>query len=212
MKMISRRSLGQALGLVAAAALTTSAFTLEARADVVTGEAAPTFSVLTATGESLSLESLAGRTIVLEWTNHGCPYVQRHYGSEHMQSLQASAAEDDVVWVQVISSAPGEQGHVEAEEALSLNVERGASPTHVVLDPSGDLGRLYDARTTPHMYVIDAEGVLQYQGGIDDQPRPRPGDPEPTDYVSMALAAVSAGETPDPAQTQPYGCNVKYAY
>ena len=126
--------------------------------------------------------------------------------------MQRAAAEDDVVWVQVISSAPGEQGYVQAEEALSLNVERGASPAHVVLDPSGDLGRLYDARTTPHMYVIDAEGVLQYQGGIDDQPRPRPGDPEPTDYVSMALAAVSAGEAPDPAQTQPYGCNVKYAY
>ena len=93
MKMISRRSLGQALGLVAAAALTTSAFTLEARADVVTGEAAPTFSVQTASGEALSLESLAGQTVVLEWTNHGCPYVQRHYGSEHMQSLQASAAQ-----------------------------------------------------------------------------------------------------------------------
>jgi peroxiredoxin len=212
MKSISRRSLGQAMSFVAAAALTVTAFAVEARADVVTGEAAPAFSVETATGEALSLESLAGRTIVLEWTNHGCPYVQRHYGSEHMQTLQANAAADDVVWVQVISSAPGEQGHVEAEEALALNVERGASPAHVVLDPSGDLGRLYDARTTPHMYVIDAEGVLQYQGGIDDQPRPRPGDPEPTDYVSMALAAVSAGETPDPAQTQPYGCNVKYAY
>lgn len=212
MKTLSRRTLGQALGLVAAAALTASAFTLEAFAEVVTGEAAPTFSVETASGELLSLESLSGQTIVLEWTNHGCPYVQRHYGSGHMQTLQASAAEDDVVWIQVISSAPGEQGHVDAEEALALNVERGANPAHVVLDPSGDLGRLYDARTTPHMYVIDAGGVLQYQGGIDDQPRPREGDPEPTDYVTLALAAVSAGETPDPAQTQPYGCNVKYAH
>ena len=212
MKMISRRTLGQAMGLVAAAALTATALTHNAFADVVTGEAAPAFSVETASGEALSLDSLAGQTVVLEWTNHGCPYVQRHYGSEHIQTLQANAAADDVVWIQVISSAPGEQGYVEAEEALALNVERGANPAHVVLDPSGDLGRLYDARTTPHMYVIDGDSVLQYQGGIDDQPRPRPGDPEPTDYVSMALAAVSAGETPDPAQTQPYGCNVKYAY
>lgn len=212
MKMISRRTLGQALGLVAAAALTATALTHNAFADVVTGEAAPAFSVETASGEALSLDSLAGQTVVLEWTNHGCPYVQRHYGSEHIQTLQANAAADDVVWIQVISSAPGEQGYVEAEEALALNVERGANPAHVVLDPSGDLGRLYDARTTPHMYVIDGDSVLQYQGGIDDQPRPRPGDPEPTDYVSMALAAVGAGETPDPAQTQPYGCNVKYAY
>ena len=212
MKMISRITLGQAMGLVAAAALTATAFTHDAFADVVTGEAAPVFSVETASGEALSLDSLAGQTVVLEWTNHGCPYVQRHYGSEHIQTLQANAAADDVVWIQVISSAPGEQGYVEAEEALALNVERGANPAYVVLDPSGDLGRLYDARTTPHMYVIDADSVLQYQGGIDDQPRPRPGDPEPTDYVSMALAAVSAGETPDPAQTQPYGCNVKYAY
>jgi len=212
MKMLSRRLMGQAMGFAAATVLTTSAFTLEARADVVTGEAAPAFTVETASGETLSLDSLSGQTVVLEWTNHGCPYVQRHYGSEHIQGLQAGAADDDVVWLQIISSAPGEQGHVGAEEALALNQERGATPAHVVLDPSGELGRLYDARTTPHMYVIDADGVLQYQGGIDDQPRPRPGDPEPTDYVTLALAAVSAGETPDPAQTQPYGCNVKYAY
>ncbi|WP_286800541.1 redoxin domain-containing protein [Oceanicaulis sp. UBA2681] len=212
MVTVSRRSLGQLMSVCAAAALTITAFTLEARADVVTGEAAPAFSVQTATGEALSLDSLSGQTVVLEWTNHGCPYVQRHYGSEHIQNLQASAAGDDVVWVQIISSAPGEQGYVEAEEALSLNEERSAAPAHVVLDPSGDLGRLYDARTTPHMYVIDGEGVLQYAGAIDDQPRPRADSPEPTDYVTMALAAVSNGQSPDPAQTQPYGCNVKYAY
>jgi hypothetical protein len=140
MLTMSRRSLGQLMSVCAAAALTITAFTLEARADVVTGEAAPAFSVQTATGETLSLESLSGQTVVLEWTNHGCPYVQRHYGSEHIQTLQSAAAEDDVVWVQVISSAPGEQGHVEAEEALSLNEERGADACPCRSRPVGRSG------------------------------------------------------------------------
>ena len=207
--MISRRSLTTIAGLSAASLLTVAAVAAEARADAAPGEPAPAFSGLTATGDTISLSDFEGRTVVLEWTNHGCPYVVRHYGGA-MQGLQTAAAEDDIVWIQVISSAPGEQGHVDGPTALDLNEERGADVAHTILDPDGEIGRAYDARTTPHMYVIDAEGVLQYAGGIDDQPRPRDGDPAPTPYVTMALDALAAGETPDPAATAPYGCSVKY--
>ncbi len=207
--MISRRSLTTAAGLGAASLLTLAAFAAEARADAVPGEAAPAFTGLTAAGETISLSDFAGQTVVLEWTNHGCPYVQRHYGG-NMQGLQADAAEDGIVWIQVISSAPGEQGHVDGPTALSLNEDRSATVAHTILDPEGTIGRAYDARTTPHMYVIDGAGVLQYAGGIDDQPRPRDGDPAPTPYVTMALDALAAGGTPDPAATMPYGCSVKY--
>lgn len=207
--MISRRSLTTAAGLGAASLLTLAAFAAEARADAVPGEAAPAFTGLTAAGETVSLSDFAGQTVVLEWTNHGCPYVQRHYGG-NMQGLQTAAAEDGIVWIQVISSAPGEQGHVDGPTALNLNEERSAMVAHTILDPDGTIGRAYDARTTPHMYVIDGAGVLQYAGGIDDQPRPRAGDPAPTPYVTMALDALAAGETPDPAATMPYGCSVKY--
>ncbi|MGJ3230224.1 MAG: redoxin domain-containing protein [Oceanicaulis sp.] len=206
---LTRRNLTTLGGVFAASALTLAAFALEARADAVPGEAAPAFTGLTAAGETISLSDFAGQTVVLEWTNHGCPYVVRHYGG-NMQALQTAAAEDGVVWIQVISSAPGEQGHVDAATALSLNEERGAAPAHTILDPEGVIGRAYDARTTPHMYVIDGAGVLQYAGGIDDQPRPREGDPAPIPYVTQALDAVAEGRMPDPAATMPYGCSVKY--
>jgi mannose-6-phosphate isomerase-like protein (cupin superfamily) len=208
--MMSQRPQTVITSLAAAALVSVAAFTADARADAIPGEAAPAFTAITATGESVSLSDFAGQTVVLEWTNHGCPYVVRHYGG-NMQAHQAAAAVDDVVWIQVISSAPGEQGHVEGAQALSLNEERGASVAHTLLDPEGVIGRAYDARTTPHMYVIDGEGLVQYAGGIDDQPRPRAGDPEPIAYVTNALAALSAGQSPDPAATAPYGCSVKYA-
>ncbi|MEQ8405174.1 MAG: redoxin domain-containing protein [Oceanicaulis sp.] len=206
---MTRRTLTTFGGVFAASALTVAAFAVEARADAVPGEAAPAFTGVTASGETVSLSDFAGQTVVLEWTNHGCPYVVRHYGGS-MQTLQAEAAADDVVWVQVISSAPGEQGHVDGPTAISLNEERGAAPAMTILDPEGTIGRAYDARTTPHMYVIDGEGVVQYAGGIDDQPRPRDGDPAPTPFVTNALEALAAGRTPDPAATRPYGCSVKY--
>lgn len=207
---LSRRSLTLAGGLFAASALTVAAFAAGARADAVPGAPAPSFNGQTAAGETVSLSDFAGQMVVLEWTNHDCPYVRRHYNSGNMQRLQSSAAEQDAVWIQVISSAPGEQGYVSADRALELNAERGAPAAHVILDPEGVIGRAFDARTTPHMYVIDAAGQLQYAGGIDDQPRPRDNDPEPIDFVGDAMTAVAAGETPDPAATAPYGCSVKY--
>jgi len=199
---LTRRNFTTLGGLLAASALTLAAFAAQARAEAVPGQPAPAFTGVTASGETISLSDYAGRTVVLEWTNHGCPYVQRHYGG-HMQDLQASAAEDGVVWIQVISSAPGQQGHVDGAAAVALNAERGAAPAATILDPEGEIGRAYDARTTPHMYVVDA-------GGIDDQPRPAEGDPAPIAYVTDALDALAAGETPDPAATRPYGCSVKY--
>lgn len=206
--VVNRRSTTGPLSVAIASALTVFAVVAEASAQVP-GEAAPAFTGTSSTGDSVSLSDLAGRTVVLEWTNHDCPYVRRHYEG-NMQSLQQAAAEDDVVWIQVISSAPGEQGHVDSATALALNEERGATVAYTLMDPEGTIGRAFDARTTPHMYVIDGEGVLQYAGGIDNIPRPRADSPEPTPFVTLALDAVAEGRTPDPAATAPYGCSVKY--
>lgn len=202
----SGRTFALTASLLAAGALSFGA----AHAEPVIGERAPDFTATTATGETVSLADFAGQTVMLEWTNHDCPFVVRHYQG-NMQGLQAEAAENGVVWIQVISSAPGEQGYVSAERALALNEERGANVAHVFMDPEGVIGRAYDARTTPHMYVIDGEGVLRYNGGIDDQPRPRAGDPAPIPYAQNALNAVLAGGEVELTETQPYGCNVKYA-
>ncbi len=204
----NRYSMAGPVSAAIAAALTAFAFVAPARAQVP-GEAAPDFTGFNAFGETVSLSDFDGQTVVLEWTNHDCPYVRRHYQG-NMQSLQQDAANDGVVWIQVISSAPGEQGFVDGATAASLNTERGATVDHTLIDPEGVIGRAYDARTTPHMYVIDGEGVLQYAGGIDDIPRPREDSPEPTPFVTMALDAVAEGRTPDPAATPPYGCSVKY--
>jgi hypothetical protein len=204
---INRRTFALTASLLAATAFSFGA----AYATPVVGERAPDFTATTAAGETVSLSDFAGQTVMLEWTNHGCPYVVRHYGG-NMQAQQGAAAEAGVVWIQVISSAPGEQGYVSAEEALALNEERGAANVdHIFMDPEGVIGRAYDARTTPHMYVIDAEGTLRYNGGIDDQPRPRAGDPDAIPYAQLALNAVLAGEEVEMPETQPYGCNVKYA-
>ena len=176
------------------------------------GEPAPGFEAVTSKGETVSLSDFAGRNVVLEWTNDGCPFVQKHYGSGNMQSLQGRTTADGTVWLTVISSAPGEQGHADGARADALTEERGAKPTHVLLDPEGDLGRLYGARTTPHMYVVDAEGTLAYAGAIDTIASTDPGDvPRADNYVAAALDALKAGQAVTVRQTQPYGCSVKYA-
>jgi peroxiredoxin len=173
---------------------------------------APTFSAMTADGKAVSLADYKGKTVVLEWTNHDCPYVRKHYGSGNMQTQQKAAAAQGVVWLQVISSAPGQQGHVDGAAAQKLNADRGAAPAATLLDPKGELGKLYGAQTTPHMYVIKADGTLAYKGGIDSLATPDKNDiakAEP--YVTEALAAVAAGRKVEKASTRPYGCSVKYA-
>ncbi|WP_457319911.1 redoxin domain-containing protein [Roseateles sp. P5_E11] len=173
---------------------------------------APTFSATTADGKTVNLADYKGKTVVLEWTNHDCPYVRKHYGAGNMQTQQKAAAAQGVVWLQVISSAPGQQGHVDGATAQKLNADRGAAPTATLLDPKGELGKLYGAQTTPHMYVIKADGTLAYKGGIDSLATPDKADiakAEP--YVTEALAAVAAGRKVEKASTRPYGCSVKYA-
>lgn len=186
--------------------LTTSALALPQ-----VGQPAPDFSAVDSAGKRHQLSDYRGRSVVLEWTNHDCPYVRKHYGAGNMQAQQRDATASDVVWLSIISSAPGKQGHVSGTEADRLTRERTASPSAVLLDESGEVGRLYGAKTTPHMFVIDGDGVLRYMGGIDSIASADAADiarAEP--YVRTALTQLQAGQPVQPAVTRPYGCSVKY--
>src|SRR5262245_51053831 len=163
----TRREVLAALGATALAGGITST---RAKAAVQTGIAAPGFTAVDSKGAQHTLAAYKGKTVVLEWTNHECPYTVKHYATGNMQALQKSATDRGAVWLTVVSSRPGTQGYVNGLEADKLTDDRRAHPTAVLLDPKGDLGRLYSARTTPHMYVVDAAGMLVYMGGIDDQP------------------------------------------
>ncbi len=175
------------------------------------GEMAPQFTGVDSSGKSRTLSELRGKTVVLEWTNHDCPFVGKHYSTGNMQKLQKEAVRDGVVWLSVISSAPGRQGHVAPEKADKLTTDRQAAPTAVILDSEGKIGRAYAARTTPHMFVINAKGALVYKGAIDDKPSANHADvPIARNYVREALNAVSAGKPADPDTTRAYGCSVKY--
>lgn len=172
---------------------------------------APDFTAIDTSGKQQSLAVLRGKIVALEWTNHDCPYVRKHYGAGNMQALQRQAADAGVVWLSVISSPPGYQGHVTPEKANELTQSRKAAPAAVLLDPNGKMGRAYDARTTPQMFLINAEGLLVYMGGIDSIPSTRVDDLEKaTPYFRDALAAVTKGEPVKNAVTRPYGCAVKY--
>jgi peroxiredoxin len=209
MSQTKRKRFGVIFGGAAAAAAIAVAATAAYAATV--GEPAPAFSENNTAGKPVSLADFKGKTVVLEWTNNGCPFVQKHYNSTNMQKTQRAAVEDGVIWISVISSKPGSQGHVTGAEADKLTVSRGAMPTHVLLDPDGSMGRAYGAKTTPHMFVIDPSGKLAYNGAIDSIKSSNPKDiAKATNYVAAALTAVEAGKTPDPALTVPYGCDVKY--
>jgi peroxiredoxin len=198
------------LSLVLSAVLLAGS-SLSAQAAPKVGEPAPAFSGIDTAGKTWVLSELRGQPVILEWTNHDCPYVKKHYESDNMQALQREATADGYLWLSVISSAPGKQGHVSPEQADALTTERQAAPTAVLLDESGEIGRAYGARTTPQMFVIDADGVLVYMGGIDDRPTTNPADiPGATNYVRAALAERDAGEPVSQPVTRPYGCSVKY--
>ena len=176
-----------------------------------TGDTVENMTVVDSNGTSHDLSDFAGKTVVLEWTNHGCPYVKKHYNTDNMQGLQKEATADDVVWLSVVSSAPGKQGYVSGEEANTLTTDRGAAPTAVILDAEGVAGKRFAAKTTPHMYIIDGEGTLRYQGAIDDNPSSNPATVDgATNYVRVALAEMAAGGDVTTTDTQPYGCSVKY--
>ena len=174
------------------------------------GQPAPNFTLVDADGTRRSLEDFRGRTVVLEWTNEGCPYVKKHYTGA-MQALQREAVADGVVWLTIISSAPGTQGYVEGEEARQWKTRTNGAATHLLLDPTGEVGKLYDAKTTPDMRVIDGEGIVRFVGGIDDRPTNKVEDLDgANNYVRAALADMEAGRPVQTAFATPYGCSVKY--
>ena len=175
------------------------------------GKTAPDFAATDTQGKPIRLADLKGKLVVLEWSNHQCPYVRKHYGSGNMQKTQAAARELGVVWITIISSAPGEQGHVSAPEADRLTVERNARPDHVVLDPRGQIGRPYAARVTPHMFVVGTDGTLLYKGGIDSIRSSRVSDIDKAkNYVTVALGEIKAGKPIADADTIAYGCTIHY--
>ena len=206
-----RRRLAAAAALACAALLFALDLAAAPAASPAVGQPAPPFSGQDTAGKTWDLAALKGKNVILEWTNDGCPYVQKHYESGNMQALQREAAAAGFVWLSVISSAPGKQGHVSAAEADALTKGRKAAPTAVILDPSGTIGRAYAAKTTPHMYVIDKTGTLVYMGAIDDRPTTDPGDISGSkNYVRQAMADLGAGRAVAEPVTRPYGCSVKY--
>lgn len=172
------------------------------------GKPAPDFTLTDLDGKSVTLSSLKGKTVVLEWVNQECPFVIRHYNKTgNIPALQKSAAADGVVWLLINSAAPGKQGDYDTAKVKAWMEKTGAAPSHYFRDSDGKVGTLYDAKTTPHMYVINPDGVLVYNGAIDNSPR---GGGVVENHVTAALAAVKAGEMPKTSVTVPYGCSVKY--
>ena len=182
-----------------------------AHAAATVGQPAPAFTLTDTQGTSHSLADFAGKTVVLEWFNHECPFVKKHYGAGNMQKQQNAATGKGVVWLVVNSSAPGKQGHVNAEQANAVLGEWKATPTAFLLDHDGTVGKAYGAKTTPHMFVIDGAGVLRYNGAIDSNPSADPADiPGATQFVDAALGDLAANRAVARGTTQPYGCSVKY--
>lgn len=211
MSLFAPRTIPAAAVALATAAVLSLSGASFARDPLQPGKSAPEFTATDSAGKPVQLSTLRGKTVVLEWTNHDCPYVMKHYGSGTMQKLQKDSTDKGVVWLTVVSSAKGRQGHVAGMEADKLTVDRKASPTGVLLDPEGKLGRLYGATTTPHMFVIDKAGTLAYMGAIDDKPSTsRDTIATARPYVREALDALSSGKPVATASTRPYGCSVKY--
>ncbi len=182
-----------------------------AYAGVKVEQDAPTFSLPNTKGEQVSLADYKGKYVVLEWTNHLCPYVKKHYESDNIPAMQRNYTKQDVVWLSIISSAEGKQGYVSSQEADELTKSRNAAPTHVLFDTDGKVGKLYGAKTTPHMYIIDPSGTLKYAGGIDSIKSAKQSDiKKAVPYVEDGLTALLSGKEVKDKLTPPYGCSVKY--
>ena len=185
--------------------------TLPVNASPKIGEIAPDFSAIDIHGNDFNLADQKGKIVVLEWTNHLCPFVKKHYSTNNMQNTQKTATENDVVWVSIVSSAPGKQGYVTPEEAIKIEEEVGAHATTRILDTTGEIGKLYAAKTTPNMFIISKEGKLEYSGAIDDKPSPKPASVEGAEnLVLKALDEISTGRSVEVSKTVPYGCSIKY--
>ncbi len=175
------------------------------------GDAAPEFTAAASNGKTVRLADYRGRYVVLEWHNNGCPYVGKQYNSGNMQRLQKQWTSKGVVWLTILSSAPGKQGYVTASEENDYLTKEQAAPTAALLDPTGEIGHLYDAKTSPQMVVINPQGVVIYSGAIDDKPTTDLQDvQDATNYVSLALEQAMAGKPVATPATRPYGCSVKY--
>ena len=181
-------------------------------ATAVVGQPAPAFSVTDSSGKAVSLADFRGKTVVLEWVNPGCPYVRKHYDSANMQGTQKSATDKGVVWLSVNSTAQGHSDYKKPADMAAWMQSQKAAATHTLMDSDGKIGKAYGARTTPHMYVVDAKGTLAYAGGIDDTPSANPADVKTAkNHVNAALGDVLAGKPVAQATTRPYGCSVKYS-
>jgi hypothetical protein len=177
------------------------------------GAKAPDFSLTDTDGKPVRLADFLGKVVVLEWTNHECPFVRAHYESGVMQALQHRAREEGVVWLSIVSSAPGTQGYVDAAAGDAVSRAQKAEPAAKLLDPSGKVGHLYGAKVTPHMFVIDRQGVVTYNGAIDDRDTYRRDEAKAArgNLVAAALSATEQGVPVANPSTVPYGCTVKYA-
>lgn len=199
--------------------LTTAAITLAAVASLAAspalanpevGKPAPDFSAKDIAGKDVSVKALADKIVVLEWSNHECPFVKKFYEAGKMQELQKTYTAKNVVWVKIISSAPGKQGHVSAKDAAEIAAKQNSVASHIVLDETGAIGKAYGAKTTPHMFVLN-KGSVAYMGAIDDKSSAKSTDiAGAKNYVAAALDALLAGKPVETASTQPYGCSVKY--
>ena len=211
--MKNAKTFARLLAVAAIATLGTVAWNASrpAQADATVGKAAPNFSLKDSNGRTRKLSDFRGRIVVLEWLNHDCPFVKKHYNSGNMQRVQRQARANGAVWLSINSSASGKQGHVNGAQANSLTKSKNAAPSAVLLDASGKVGRAYNAKTTPHMYLISERGTVLYNGAIDDKPSADEADVKGAkNFVLAALAQAKRGERISVPVTQPYGCSVKY--
>jgi peroxiredoxin len=194
-------------GVTLSALAVTGLYATEAQVN----EPAPDFTLTSIAGNEHSLSDFEGKTVVLEWTNPNCPFVVKHYDSGNMPELQESATEEGVVWLTINSTNPGHRDYEDAQSLQAWLDETGAAQTALLMDESGEVGQMYGAKTTPHMYIINPEGTLVYQGAIDSIPSADKSDiADATNYVKAALNSLQAGEMPESQQERPYGCSVKY--
>ncbi|WP_041674983.1 thioredoxin family protein [Ramlibacter tataouinensis] len=192
-----------------AASLTALAATAQAAATV--GQPAPEFTLKDAAGKTVRLSDFRGKHVVLEWTNPGCPFVQKHYNSGNMPATQKAATDQGVVWLSVNSTARDSGDWLEPAKLMAWKQERKAAPTAVLMDEEGTVGKSYGARTTPHLYIVDPQGRLVYAGGIDSIPSANAQDiPRATNYVRQGLGEALSGKPLSVSTTRPYGCSVKY--
>ena len=186
-------------------------FCAGAFAQVTSGQKAPDFKANDINGKAVSFSDYRGKYVVLEWFNLDCPFVRKHYNSGNMQYLQKTYTDKGVVWLSICSSAAGNQGHYSAEEMGAMMKEKGSAASAVILDENGAIGHKYDAKTTPHMFVMDPEGAIIYHGAIDSIPSTDPMDIEASkNYVEEALNSAMEGKPVETAATKSYGCSVKY--